>query len=338
MTYVGARIVLAMAIAGLAGSLAVAQPQPTETGFVQVEEDVRLFYQRYGTGTPTLFVPNRLELVHSFAPLFERFDTVSWDPRGRGLSSRPADLTRYGIEAELADAEAMRRRFGAERVSYVGISLWANLAVLYAARHPGSVERIVALSPLAVQEAAMGSPANPVRHDLDDLRRELAEIEKGGVEAHEAYRHCVLSQTVFFAVDYVDLADMKPFQDANTCQYANERTDRIEEVIFGGMFASFGAWDWRDEAASVRAPVLLIFGSREGWDLTGVRAYAELLPDVGWAELPDSSHHVWNDERELVLGMIERFVDGDWPAGAQRSQGRSASATASGPRTWSYVP
>ena len=334
----GARLVLAVSIAALSGGLASAQPAPTETGFVQVEEDVRLFYQRYGTGTPTLFVPNRLELVHSFAPLFEAFDAVTWDPRGRGLSSRPADLSRYGIEAELADAEAIRRHFAADRVTYVGISLWANLAVLYAARHPESVERVVALSPLAVQESAMGPPENPVRHDLADVRRQIAEIEEGGVEASEAYRHCVLSQFAFFAVDYVDLADMKPFQDANTCQYANERTEKIEEVIFGGMFASFGAWDWRDDAASVRAPVLLVFGAREGWDLTGVRAYADLLPDVGWAELPASAHHVWNDERELVLGMIERFVKGDWPTAARRSYGPSEATTANRPGVPSYVP
>ncbi len=334
----GARLVLALAVAALSGGLALAQPKPTETGFVQVEEDVRLFYHRYGTGTPTLFVPNRLELVHSFAPLFERFDAVTWDPRGRGLSSRPADLSRYGIDAELADAEAIRRHFAADRVTYVGISLWANLAVLYAARHPGSVERVVALSPLAVQEAAMGPPADPVRHDLGEMRRELEELEEGGVQADEAYRHCVLSQVLFFAVDYVDLADMKPFQDANTCQYANERPDRIEEVIFGGMFASFGAWDWRDDAASVRAPVLLVFGAREGWDLSGVRAYAELLPDVGWAELPRSAHHVWNDERDAVLGMIERFLEGDWPTAARRSKGSSASTTASGPGIPSFLP
>lgn len=334
----GARLVLALAVAALVGSTAVAQPKPTETGFVQVEEDVRLFYHRYGTGTPTLFVPNRLELVHSFAPLFERFDAVTWDPRGRGLSSRPADLSRYGIDAELADVEAIRRHFAADRVTYVGISLWANLAVLYAARHPDSVERVVALSPLAVQEATMGPPENPVRHDLDGVRREITELEEGGVAADEAYRHCVLSQVVSFAASYVDLADMKPFQDANTCQYANERTARIEEVIFGGMFASFGAWDWRDDATSVRAPVLLVFGAREGWDLTGVRAYAELLPDVGWAELPGSAHHVWNDEREAVLEMIERFLEGDWPPSTRRSDGSSASMTANGPGLPGYVP
>jgi len=131
---------------------------------------------------------------------------------------------------------------------------------------------------------------------------------------------------------------MKAREDANTCPYANERTAKIEEVIFGGMVASFGGWDRRDDAASVRAPVPLVFGAREGWDLTGVRAYPDLLPDVGWAELPDSAHHVWNDERELALGTIERFLESDGPTAARRTDGPSASTTANRPGVPSYVP
>jgi len=119
---------LAVLLACAALGAAAAQAQPTETGFVQVEEDVRLFYQRFGTGTPTLFVPNRHELIHTFAPLFERVGAVAWDPRGRGLSSRSGDMSRYGPDVERADAEAMRRHFGADRMVYVGVSPWDGSA------------------------------------------------------------------------------------------------------------------------------------------------------------------------------------------------------------------
>jgi pimeloyl-ACP methyl ester carboxylesterase len=113
---------LAVLLACAALGAVAAQAQPTETGFVQVEEDVRLFYQRFGTGTPTLFVPNRHELMHTFAPLFERVGAVAWDPRGRGLSSRPADMSRYGPAVEMADAEALRRHFGADPSVYLDVS------------------------------------------------------------------------------------------------------------------------------------------------------------------------------------------------------------------------
>jgi proline iminopeptidase len=299
-------------------AFAFAQPPATESGFVQVEDDVRLFYQRYGTGTPKVFIPNRHELWPTLASLLSLHDVVSWDPRGRGLSDRPDDLSRYGLEVELADAEAMRRHFGVERVTYVGISLWGSVAILYAARHPESVDRVVALGPLAVQASQMGESDDPIVHALTAETAELEAIEREGRTSADWYRHCVLTYRVGFADSYADLAKMAPLEAANMCQYPNDRFDKILPVVFEGIFGSFGDWDWRDEVAGVQAPVLLLYGAREGWGVEGVRAYAELLPDVGWVEFPDTGHHVWNERIDVVIPMLDTFFRGGWPEGVNR--------------------
>ena len=308
-----------VAVIGLAWSGVVhAQPPATESGFVQVEDDVRLFYQRFGTGTPKVFIPNRHELWPTFAPLLYAHDVVMWDPRGRGLSSRPDDLGRFGLEEELADAEAMRRHFGADRVTYVGISLWGSVAILYAARHPESVERVVALGPLPIQASLMGESADPIVHDLAAEVAELEAMERDGRDRTEWYRHCLLSYRVGFADSYADLANMAPLEAANLCQYPNDRFDKILPVVFEGIFGSFGEWDWRAEVASVQAPVLLLYGAREGWGVEGVRPYADLLTDVGWMEFPDTGHHVWNERIDVVNPMLDSFFRGAWPEGVRR--------------------
>ena len=305
--YVQRAIRVAAAVFVLTG-VALAQPPATESGFVDVEDDVRLFYQRYGTGTPTVFIPNRLELTHSFASLLMDHDVVTWDPRGRGLSSRPDDLSRYGLEAEFADAEALRRHFGAERVTYVGISLWGNVAMLYAARHPESVAGVVALGSLPIA-AALNAPAeDPIVHDLTATVAEMEAMRADGRNRSEPYEFCVLDLLMTFADAYVDLANMAPFLAANLCQYRNEHLDRIIPVIFEGIFASFGEWDWRDDMARVQAPVLLIHGDRDG-SREGVRAHADHLRDVEWVLVPDAGHHVWNDRAELVLPLMDAFFE-----------------------------
>lgn len=68
----------------------------------------RAYYDRYRTDAPVLFIPNRHEMHLTFTPLPEAYDVVTWDPRDRGPSDRPANLTRYGIDAEIADVEAIR--------------------------------------------------------------------------------------------------------------------------------------------------------------------------------------------------------------------------------------
>ena len=309
---------LVVLLAGLAVTgWAWAQPPATESGFVQVEPDVRLYYQRYGTGTPTVFIPNRLELVTSFASLLHFHDVVTWDPRGRGLSDRPAETGRYGIDAELADAEALRRHFGAERVVYVGISLWGNLAILYAARHPESVAGVVALGPLGIADSLMRGSLKRPTPNVYPQRLELARMLADGRIRTQPYAYCVLEKYVEYADSYVDPAAMAPFLAANLCQYANEQSFR-QAVVIDGMFRSFGRWDWRADAEAVEAPVLLLVGEHEKWRTDSVMAYADHLRDVGWLEVPRAGHHVWNDRADVVIPMLDAFFRGQWPEGLNR--------------------
>lgn len=297
------------------GAFATAQPLPTETGFVQVEDDVRLFYQRFGTGTPTVFLPNRHEFVRSLAPLLERFDVVTWDPRGRGLSTLLDDRSRYGVDVEIADAEALRRHFGADRITYVGGSVWGRIALLYAARHPESVARVVAMAPLGIAAERMGPPDHPIVHDLAGLEAEVAAWAVDGRADADPYGYCVRMQRLWLAGAYVDLANLAPVPE-NLCQYANERpgVDAPRE----GMFASLGAWDWTEEVAAVQAPALVVYGDRELWPLAGVRAYGEVGATVGVLELVGSGHHVWNDANARTVMALTTFLEGTWPAGTVR--------------------
>lgn len=311
------RMLLATLALVLVTGAALAQPHATESGFVDVEDDVRLFYQRFGTGTPTVFIPNRLELTHSFASLLAGHDVVTWDPRGRGLSSRPDDLSRYGLEAELADAEALRRHFGAERVTYVGISLWANVAMLYAARHPDRVAGVVALGAFPIAAALEEPPEDPIVHDLAATVAEMEAMQADGRDGTERYAFCVLDKSVAFADSYVSLDHMAPFHAANVCQYRNEHPDMIVPVVFEGIFGSFGEWDWRGDMERVQAPVLLIHGERD-WSLEGVRAHVDYLSDVEWVLVPNASHHVWNDRPDVVLPMMDAFFERTRDGGSSR--------------------
>jgi proline iminopeptidase len=304
--------------AALAGS-AFAQPPATESGFIQVEPDVRLFYQRFGTGTPTVFIPMRSELAPNVAPLLERFDVVMWDARGFGLSDRPDDLTRFGLDHELADAEAVRKHFGAERIYYVGGSLWGSVAMLYAARHPSSVAGVVAMAPLAIEARLMeGSPERAVVHDLSAQIAEVEAMKSDGRIQSDPYGYCVADYRVGFADSYVDLANFARLEQANLCQYANWHWHRAGPVVFEGIFGSFGEWNWRDELANVEVPVMLLYGDHEVWPLEGVRAYTDVLPNVGWKEFADAGHHVWNERNDEVLAMMATFFGGTWPTNVER--------------------
>jgi pimeloyl-ACP methyl ester carboxylesterase len=301
----------------LALGVAGAQPPATESGFVQVEDDVRLFYQRFGSGTPKVFISNRHEVLGPFAPLLYAHDVVTYDPRGRGLSDRPDDLSRYSLDVEVADIEALRRHFGSERIIYVGHSLWGMVAILVAARHPDRVERVVALGPLEIALELGAPPDRLIEHDLSAQIAEKEAMERDGRSLSQPYAYCTLEKWIGAAEGYVDLSSTVYNTAANLCQYANEYGDKILPVVFEGILGAAGEWDLRDEAATVSAPVLLLFGDHD-WSLDGIRAYADYLQDVGWLEVADAGHGVGTDRPDVVVPMLDAFFRGRWPEGVRR--------------------
>jgi pimeloyl-ACP methyl ester carboxylesterase len=282
-----------------------------------VEDDVRLFYQRFGSGTPRVFISNRHEVLGPFAPLLYFHDIVLYDPRGRGLSDRPDDLSRYGLDVEVDDIEALRRHFGSERIIYVGHSLWGMVSILYAARFPDHVERVVAVGPLEVAFELGAPPDRTIEHDLSAQIAEKEAMERDGRSLSQPYAYCTLEKWIGAAEGYVNLSSTVYNTAANLCQYANEYGDQILPVVFEGILGAAGEWDLRGEAATVSAPVLLLFGDHD-WSLDGIRAYADYLQDVGWLEVADAGHGVGTDRPDVVVPMLDTFFRGEWPEGVIR--------------------
>ena len=125
---------------------------PDEEGYVE-RHGVRVFYEVYGHGDPTiLFVPP-WALVHSRCwkmqiPYFARHvRALTFDPRGNGKSDRPRDLEAYTEHEYAADALAVLDATGTQRAVLVTLSLGAQRCLVLAAEHPERVRGIVFISP-----------------------------------------------------------------------------------------------------------------------------------------------------------------------------------------------
>ncbi|WP_309052847.1 alpha/beta fold hydrolase [Streptomyces sp.] len=74
---------------------------------------------------------------------------VLLDARGTGASAEPADPATYRCDRQVLDVEALRAHLGLDRIDLLGHSAGGNLALLYAAAHPGRVRSLVLVTSLA---------------------------------------------------------------------------------------------------------------------------------------------------------------------------------------------
>jgi pimeloyl-ACP methyl ester carboxylesterase/predicted glycosyltransferase len=121
---------------------------PEATGYIE-RGGIRVFWERYGQGEPTvLFLPT-WSIVHSRiwkaqVPYFARHGTViTFDGRGNGRSDRPSAPEAYATEEFVADALAVMDATGIERAWMVSLSMGAPRALMLGADHPERVQGLV---------------------------------------------------------------------------------------------------------------------------------------------------------------------------------------------------
>lgn len=119
---------------------------PDDTGYVE-RDGVRVFWERYGDGDPTLLLLPTWTIIHSRCwkaqvPYLARHCRVlTFDPRGNGRSDRPTQPAAYAEREFAADALAVMDASETGRAVLVSLSKGAQRALLMAADHP---ERVLA--------------------------------------------------------------------------------------------------------------------------------------------------------------------------------------------------
>ena len=124
---------------------------PDSSGYTK-RDGVRVYYEVYGNGEPTILLFPTWEIVHSRAwkcqiPYFARHcRVVTFDRRGNGRSDRPGDVSAYDRRATADDALAVLDEAGADRVVVVS---WccAGDDLILAVEHPERVAGLVLIAP-----------------------------------------------------------------------------------------------------------------------------------------------------------------------------------------------
>jgi pimeloyl-ACP methyl ester carboxylesterase/predicted glycosyltransferase len=230
---------------------------PDSAGFIE-RDGVRVHYEVFGSGEPTVLLLPTWSIVHSRAwkmqvPYLARHCRVlSFDGRGNGLSDRPEEPEAYAEEEYAADAIAVLDATGTQRAFVVGHSMGARRGLLLAADYAERVEGAVFIGPalpLAVQ-TARARAASSFDEELD---------------AYEGWakfnRHYWLENYAdflrfFFSQVFTEPHSTKAIEDC--VRWGLETTP--ETLIATQRAPSLDEATVREIAGRVRCPVLVIHG------------------------------------------------------------------------------
>lgn len=150
-------------------------------------DDHSIHLSQAGTGQPTVFLHGLGGAGTSWTPiaqrLSDRFHVLCPDLPGFGRSSKPTDH-RYTPAFFVATLVGLLDELGIDQAHVVGGSLGGQVALELALRHPGRIDRVVAVAPAGVPPASYSGSA-----ELDAYRELVeAETEADVHQAREAMR------------------------------------------------------------------------------------------------------------------------------------------------------
>ncbi len=292
---------------------------PDSEGYGE-RDDVRVHYEVFGDGSPTVLLLPTWSIVHSHAwkmqvPYLARhFRVITFDPRGNGLSDRPEEPKAYAEAEFAADAIAVLDATDTDRAFVVGHSMGGQRGLVLAAEHPDRVEGAVYIAP-AMPFAAQ------------TLRARAATSFDEELDAYEGWakynRHHWLSNyadflSFFFSQIFTEPHSTKQIEDCigwglqttPETLIATQVGDRLDEETA------------RELAARVRCPVLVIHGLEDAVRSHASGATLAELTGGTLISLEGSGHAPHARDPVKVNLLLRDFVSPSAPAG-RWTRGRS---------------
>ncbi|EST19976.1 alpha/beta hydrolase [Streptomyces roseochromogenus subsp. oscitans DS 12.976] len=271
-------------------------------------DGTRLAYHQRGAGEPLVVLPGGPMRASAYlgdlGGLTAHRRLALLDLRGTGDSAVPADPATYRCDRMVEDVEVWRAHMGLEHMDLLAHSAGAALAMLYAARHPQRVRRLLLITP---NPSALGMRATP-EDRLAAARLRADEPWFAG--AFPAFRAWLAGEADF---DDVFL----PFFYGRWDEVARAHTDaELEQTNeeAGERYFADGAFTpdaTRTALAALTAPVLVHAGERDGGPCPDLaRRTAAAFPKAEFTVQPGAGHYPWLDDPEWFRKRVLAFLDG----------------------------
>lgn len=262
-----------------------------------------------GDGPPLVCVPGgpgrASAYLEDLAGLSQSHTLLRIDLRGTGFSPLPEDRESLSFPRLADDIEAVRLAKGLDTIDLLAHSAGCFVALMYAARHPGRISRLVLVTP----------PGRGFMDNSEDVKRiratrkdepwyaEAAEIEEMLEYAPEHRR--ARFDPGLRAFGYAKWDDRAQAHAASGDSQMSMRAS----AAFAPTGQAIDRDGWHTALAAMAAPTLVVVGPHDG--MTGTAAgqvIAGLMPNATVTEVDGAAHYPWVDAPEAFRATVADFL------------------------------
>jgi len=291
-----------------------------DKGHIVVNDGVRLFFESAGNAGNPLVILNGFCLFQDFKYLAENRPVIALDLRSRGRSDYIADLSKLmrGVEQDADDIELVRRHFGLGTVDLLAHSYAGIIAILYAQKHRSHVGRIVQIGSMQPNQSTRYA-SHLINADdiLQTFFARFAALQTEG-SALSAQEFCKKFWALLRPLYVFNPDDAEKLAHWESCHLESEL--KLMPYWTQALMPSIQRIEFRSEdLVKIESPVLVVHGTKDrSAPYGGARDWTMLLPNARLLTIHNVAHAPWIEAPDKVLAPIKTFLDGTWPAAAER--------------------
>lgn len=267
--------------------------------------DVAVFRSPAVPGSPPLLCINggmvysHLLLWPALAPLAAGRQLILYDQRGRGASPPPADPERATIEDDAADVRALREALGISEWDVLGHSWGGGIAMLAAALDTDGIRNLV-----LVDAVGLTSEWLDALHDIalsrlsGDAYARLAAFDPTALFDPDPARQAVYNRALYpawFHDGELGAMFTPPLARSATGAAVVARLRRE-------------GFDWRQQAARIRARTLLVHGASDMIPVAQAEGTAAVIARASLRVLQAAGHMPFWEQPEQFFALVEEFL------------------------------
>jgi proline iminopeptidase len=238
-----------------------------------------------------------------FSPLAAKLQLVYFDHRGQGRSAR-GDVSKYTLDENVEDMEALRLHLGLGPVVSIGTSYGGMVAMAHAARYPESVSHLVLV--VTAAHSGFNERAREIvkERGTPEQIRVCEQLWAGELTSLEKVRHYYDTMGPMYARKF-DPAKAGEGRDRTTSS-----PDAMNRAFApGGFLRSPSTYDLRPELGKITAPTLIMAG-RHDWICPPEfsEEIHRLIPGSTLKIFEESSHSIRGDEPEAFMDAVSGFL------------------------------
>ncbi|MFN2449565.1 MAG: alpha/beta fold hydrolase [Candidatus Baltobacteraceae bacterium] len=283
--------------------LALSSPAPQYHWFASGDGQ-RIAYTVQGRGPAMLVVPGGPGLDGAYMrAAVKGLDAKAYimDPRGTGASHVPETPQFINVGNILIDMERLRRSLHLQRWIVMGHSFGGYLAQAYAARYPNRVAALLLVSSSAPDLSLEAQVQREFSHVTATDQATLNGLRALSVKHPDAAMHIQMDTLLpYYFADRSKWPQVKPLMDPPHNSYAMARA----------LYVDLGSNHSTGSLRALRAPVLAIYGQKDGGVDVFSRAIEQNTAHVRVAVVKDAGHFVWIEQPQVFRRTVNSFLDG----------------------------